>query len=1197
MDAMRKDFLKYVEKKYHRQSTSGVVSKEKKKRIIRCLLDPDKEPDPHFRYNIRGKNYKLLKQPGGESGDLTLIQEKRDKKTGMVKQYLVPCYEEMFDIIHRAHLSINHQGISGTFRKVMEKYSYVPRVIVEKYIKMCDICLEKHPSLTPILSKKVRLCEPKSLEDSKASSSEGEDTSGKTSRKRPLDPDSILVENLPKKKIFTSPGSQKSLSAWTQHMDAAGDQLKDEVLHQLDGLIDESGDSSMAENEVATEQRFPGPDSLILSIQQESEVRSRGPMSSVSVNNHYTQIMKELHGLQKLGRLCDITLAAEEGSIPVHRLILMASSIYCQTHLSPLDQNYGLEKVTIVGASFSDVRNVVNFIYTGKMELSQTNAKNMLRICQFLQIEDGVAVCQVFLKKYNVEESSFVIGGEQKCEQDILMKRDQIRSCSKIEPECEIVSRGTQTFCDPSLSSDTGSDQTMSTISFETSIDTFVPEAEPVKIEGNESDDNMEDESNDDSNENSDVDLKNDNGGDNVQEVQNVLDVQTDQVSEFDPEELDLVTTKLATIEGLSEINIDHPNVVMPLTPAESKTNLRVVPVKLVDGKLVPEIDKDEDPELFEEAKKKISFQYRYARHSFRTKNRHAFPKRKIKCIICAAQFENWDQYRDHRKTIHADLVENFHRKWKKYACDVCGWRTSNRLQFVDHKYKIHKIPYSAEEKVFSCPFEGCDFKTCLRAKIENHKDIHREKKMCEVCGKKYKSTVGLQSHMKKHQINPEMAECELCGKKFLSEYNLRKHIRFLHNKEKNQECDICKERFQTGIQLNFHKFKQHDVPLPKGKCYKLVKCPECDAEMYGQFMLARHMKNHEWKKVRDAYECPICERRFLKKETYDTHMIKVHDGEGSGEFPCHVCGKRFPAKNALNSHITSHSEKRFPCIYEGCNGIFWSKCAMKNHYKKVHLNKGDASLCCLVCKYTPSSKGEVAYHMTDFHQLKLITKFNIHKHIGCRLNQVIDKDGQLVHPCYKKVSAYNKKDLKILREWLQSKDVECDEETKLEDLLAAVDQILDPLFNRAAPRNGNIVFMGPSRRRRRRRRRRRVSESEEPIEEEQIEESGESIIHIPSPTKATLSHEVEDGTDTIVIQHAEEQIGIPLALAETFGITTSEGTVLDPSVFSTIANTADGDIVIYVDDAENMSASEVLRYVTLGMDGATVQQVHLEES
>ncbi|KAL3856344.1 hypothetical protein ACJMK2_011113 [Sinanodonta woodiana] len=1190
MDAMRKDFLKYVEKKYCRQSTSGVVSREKKMRIIRCLLDPVKETDPHFRYNIRGKNYKLLKQPGGESGDLTLIQEKRDKKTGMVKQYLVPCYEEMFDIIHRAHLSINHQGISGTFRKVMEKYSYVPRVIVEKYIKTCDICLEKHPSLTPVLSKKVRLCEPKTIEDSKESSSEDEPTSGK-SRKRPLDPDSVMVEHLPKKKMTMSPCIQKSLRAQTHDMDAAGEQLKDDRLHQLEGQIDESGDSGMAEKEVPTEQLFPGPDSLILSIRQESEVSSRGPMSSVSVNNHHTQIMKEMYSLQKLGRLCDITLAAGEGSIPVHRLILMASSKYCQTHLTPLDQNYGLEKVTIVGASFSDIRNLVNFIYTGKMELNLVNAKNMLRICQFLQIEDGVAVCQVFLKKYNKEESSGDCGGQQKCEQDILMKRNQIRSGSKMEPQCEIVSRGTQTFFDLNWRSDIGNNQAMSTTSIETSIDTFEPEAEPVKNEANESDDSMEDESNDNSN----VDFESETSEDNVQEVQNVFDVQqANRVSKFDPEELDLVTTRL---EGLSEINVDHPNVVMPLTPAESKTNLRVVPVKLVDGKLVPEIDKDEDPELFEEAKKKISFQYRYARHSFRTKNRHAFPKRNIKCIICAAQFENWDQYRDHRKTIHADLVENFHRKWKKYACEVCGWRTSNRLQFVDHKYKIHKLPYSAEEKVFSCPFEGCDFKTCLRAKIENHKDIHREKKMCEVCGKKYKSTVGLQSHMKKHQINPEMAECGLCGKKFLSEYNLRKHIRFLHNKEKNQECEICQERFQTGIQLNFHKFKQHDVPLPKGKCYKLVKCPECDAEMYGQFMLARHMKNHIWKKVRDAYECPVCERRFLKKVNYDTHMIKVHDGEGSGEFPCPVCGKRFPAKNALNSHITSHSEKRFPCKYEGCNGIFWSMCAMKNHYKKVHLNKGDASLCCLVCKYTPSSKGEVAYHMTDFHQLKLITKFNIHKHKGCRLNQVIDKDGQLVHPCYKKVSAYNQKDLKILREWLQSKDVVCDEETKLEDLLAAVDQILDPLFNRAAPRNGNIVYMGPSRRRRRRRRRKRVSENEEPVEEEQIEEAGESIIHIPSPTKAVSSLEVEDGANTIVIQHAEEQIGIPLNLAETFGITTSEGTVLDPSVFSTIANTAEGDIVIYVDDVDNLSASEVLRYVTLGMDGATVQQVHLEES
>ncbi|XP_034034405.1 zinc finger and BTB domain-containing protein 20-like isoform X2 [Thalassophryne amazonica] len=107
--------------------------------------------------------------------------------------------------------------------------------------------------------------------------------------------------------------------------------------------------------------------------------------------------------------------------------------------------------------------------------------------------------------------------------------------------------------------------------------------------------------------------------------------------------------------------------------------------------------------------------------------------------------------------------------------------------------------------------------------------------------------------------------ECTLCSKTFTAKQNYVKHM-FVHTGEKPHQCSICWRSFSL-------------------KDY-----------------LIKHMVTHTG--VR-AYQCSICNKRFTQKSSLNVHM-RLHRGEKSYE--CYICKKKFSHKTLLERHMALHT-------------------------------------------------------------------------------------------------------------------------------------------------------------------------------------------------------------------------------------------------------------------------------------------------
>ncbi|XP_064158119.1 zinc finger and BTB domain-containing protein 20-like isoform X2 [Anguilla rostrata] len=107
--------------------------------------------------------------------------------------------------------------------------------------------------------------------------------------------------------------------------------------------------------------------------------------------------------------------------------------------------------------------------------------------------------------------------------------------------------------------------------------------------------------------------------------------------------------------------------------------------------------------------------------------------------------------------------------------------------------------------------------------------------------------------------------ECPLCSKTFTAKQNYVKHM-FVHTGQKPHQCNICWRSFSL-------------------KDY-----------------LIKHMVTHTG--VR-AYQCSICNKRFTQKSSLNVHM-RLHHKEKSYE--CYVCKKKFSHETLLGRHMALHN-------------------------------------------------------------------------------------------------------------------------------------------------------------------------------------------------------------------------------------------------------------------------------------------------
>uniref|UniRef100_A0A8C6T286 Zinc finger and BTB domain-containing protein 20 n=1 Tax=Neogobius melanostomus TaxID=47308 RepID=A0A8C6T286_9GOBI len=111
--------------------------------------------------------------------------------------------------------------------------------------------------------------------------------------------------------------------------------------------------------------------------------------------------------------------------------------------------------------------------------------------------------------------------------------------------------------------------------------------------------------------------------------------------------------------------------------------------------------------------------------------------------------------------------------------------------------------------------------------------------------------------------------ECTLCSKTFTAKQNYVKHM-FVHTGEKPHQCSICWRSFSLKDYLIKHMVTHTGV--------RAYQCSICNKRFTQKSSLNVHMRLHRGEK---SYECYICKKKFSHKTLLERHMA-LHCAGGS---------------------------------------------------------------------------------------------------------------------------------------------------------------------------------------------------------------------------------------------------------------------------------------------------------------------------
>ncbi|XP_078473793.1 gigaxonin [Lampetra fluviatilis] len=132
-----------------------------------------------------------------------------------------------------------------------------------------------------------------------------------------------------------------------------------------------------------------------------------GGSSLFSDPQHSRKLLKNLRSFRADPIFCDSALVVDGAEIPVQRNLLAAVSPYIRTkfNYSPPKNNGTVFKITLEGVGLSVIHEILEYIYTGEVRLSEETIQDMVQGADLLLLTDLKALCCDFLESCIVAEN------------------------------------------------------------------------------------------------------------------------------------------------------------------------------------------------------------------------------------------------------------------------------------------------------------------------------------------------------------------------------------------------------------------------------------------------------------------------------------------------------------------------------------------------------------------------------------------------------------------------------------------------------------------------------------------------------------------------------------------------------------------------------------------------------------------------
>ena len=294
----------------------------------------------------------------------------------------------------------------------------------------------------------------------------------------------------------------------------------------------------------------------------------------------------------------------------------------------------------------------------------------------------------------------------------------------------------------------------------------------------------------------------------------------------------------------------------------------------------------------------------------------------------------------------------------RPFECTVCEKKFKTKGDLRTHLF-VH-----SEDKAHSCPL--CQKRYHRKQELKSHMLVHNEKKQhkCGVCGEAFKHKCNLTTHVKKHS-NEEMKSCETALDNITDmekSEDFGKETETLSNSTKNfdnydeQISQENRKPFQTlstdTFQTNVDEYVSMKTEAPEN-----FSDTEVDSEKTENWSPAdtTHHLSDETK-----HECSICGKHIVHKENMKRHM-QTHSTDRPHK--CMVCSKSFKLKETLKQHMVTHAEKSESCFI--CQKRFHRKSDLTTH---MTVHTGEKNHVCTVCNKAFSQKAHLTVHIKLLH-------------------------------------------------------------------------------------------------------------------------------------------------------------------------------------------------------------------------------------